>query len=168
MNGTRASRPLLLIDVDGPLNPYGAKAHRRPAGYDTHRLTPTGHFGKPYRVWLNQQHGPMLLAFAEQFDLELAWATTWEHDANKLIGPRIGLPALPVIEFRFSATQWKYNAVLDFARGRKMAWIDDDFDHYKTERAWFENQRTEPTLLHYIDPKIGLTARDLNDIGTWL
>lgn len=161
-------KPLLLIDVDGPLNPYAAKPHMRPAGYGTHRLTPTGHFGKPYRVWLNELHGPMLLEFARLFDIELAWATTWEHDANRLIGPRIGLPELPVIEFGFSATQWKFNGVLDFCQGRTTVWIDDDFDSHKAERAWFENQRTEPTLLHYIDPKIGLTARDLNDIGAWL
>ncbi len=32
------NRPLLLIDVDGPLNPYAAPPHRRPDGYQTHRM----------------------------------------------------------------------------------------------------------------------------------
>jgi hypothetical protein len=31
-------RPMLLVDVDGPLNPYAAKPHRRPAGCTTHHL----------------------------------------------------------------------------------------------------------------------------------
>ncbi len=31
-------RPVLLLDVDGPLNPYAAQPQRRPAGYGTHRL----------------------------------------------------------------------------------------------------------------------------------
>ncbi|MEV0476762.1 hypothetical protein AB0I50_44015, partial [Streptomyces prunicolor] len=32
-------RPLLLLDVDGPLNPYGARFLRH-RGYVTHRLWP--------------------------------------------------------------------------------------------------------------------------------
>lgn len=36
------NRPLLYLDVDGPLNPYAAKPHRRPAGYATHRMKPEG------------------------------------------------------------------------------------------------------------------------------
>ncbi|WP_285749371.1 hypothetical protein [Lentzea sp. NBRC 105346] len=32
--------PAILLDVDGPLNPYMAKPERRPAGYTTHRLWP--------------------------------------------------------------------------------------------------------------------------------
>lgn len=37
-----SNRPLLLIDVDGPLNPYAAKPQSRPRGYGTHRMRPTG------------------------------------------------------------------------------------------------------------------------------
>ena len=71
-------RPLLLVDVDGPLNPYAAKPHQRPEGYKTHRLlTPRWEaaerarlsaYGlpnkqsKPPRVWLNPEHGPALAA----------------------------------------------------------------------------------------------------------
>lgn len=161
-------RPLLLIDVDGPLNPYLAKPTKRPEGYDTHRILPTGHYGKPYRVWLNPGHGPMLLDFANRFNVELAWATTWEHDANSLIGPKIGLPELPVIKFGWEASKWKFNAVADFSKDRAMAWIDDDFKRHPEERAWFEYQRTEPTLLHWIDPAIGLTYADLETIGRWV
>lgn len=74
-------KPLLLIDVDGPLNPYAAKASRRPEGYDTHRMRPTGWEGphvKPLRVWLNPEHGPALTALP----FELAWCTTWQAEAN--------------------------------------------------------------------------------------
>lgn len=38
----KPTKPLLLIDVDGPLNPYAAQAERRPEGYTTHRMRPTG------------------------------------------------------------------------------------------------------------------------------
>lgn len=158
---------LLLLDVDGPLNPYAAKPHRRPQGYDTHRLSPQGHRGQPYRVWLSKEHGPMLLDFAKQHNIELVWCTTWEHDANRLIGPNMGLPELPVIEFGWTALQWKFSAVLEYARGRQIAWLDDDFDIYKQEKQWFEDQRSEPTLLHWIDPKIGLKQEDLDKVGEW-
>jgi hypothetical protein len=31
-------RPLLFLDVDGPLNPYAAQPERRPEGYTTIRV----------------------------------------------------------------------------------------------------------------------------------
>lgn len=78
-----AGRPLLLLDVDGPLNPWAAKPCRRPDGYTTHRLRPSGweHAKKPLRVWLSPAHGPMLLDFSAGNNVELAWATTWQDDA---------------------------------------------------------------------------------------
>lgn len=160
------SRPLLLLDVDGPLNPYRAKPSKRPAGYTTHRLDPDGH---TYRVWLNPQHGPMLLDFAAVTGVELVWATTWEHHANRLIGPEIGLPELPVIEWGFNGWHWKFDAVLAYAPGRALAWLDDDFAEFPAERAWFEEQRGDtPTLLHHVDPKIGLRQDDLDAVAAWL
>ncbi|MFH9351980.1 hypothetical protein [Kitasatospora sp. NPDC017646] len=102
-------RPVLLLDVDGPLNPDAVKPHRRPEGYGTHRLmTPrweaaerrrlawwgTPHKApKPLRVWLNPAHGPALTALP----YDLVWATTWEEEANAYIAPLLGLPELPFI-----------------------------------------------------------------------
>jgi len=104
-------KPLLLIDIDGPLNPYAAKATRRPAGYETHRVPMNGDrpAGSPddlmtaaarrltLRVWLNPAHGAMLLSLADVF--ELHWATDWEDAANRIVAPLIGLPELPVIHW---------------------------------------------------------------------
>lgn len=84
-------RPLLLLDVDGPLNPAARKPHRRPAGYETYRLL-TPRWGaaerrrltgwglankspKPLQVWLNPDHGPELTALP----FDLVWATTWKN-----------------------------------------------------------------------------------------
>ncbi|MFC5664552.1 hypothetical protein ACFP3U_16355 [Kitasatospora misakiensis] len=105
-------RPLLLVDVDGPLNPYAAKPYRRPEGYLTHRLlTPRWEaaerrrlraYGlpnkpvKPLRVWLNPDHGPALATLP----FDLVWATTWEAEANDFVAPLLGLPELPVINWR--------------------------------------------------------------------
>src|ERR1044072_5889410 len=90
------TRPLLLLDVDGPLNPWMAKPSRRPEGYSTHRMRPSGWeqpYQKPLRVWLNHGHGADLLALP----YSLVWATTWAHEANEWIGPHLGLPELPFI-----------------------------------------------------------------------
>lgn len=162
-------KPLLLLDVDGPLNPYAAKPYRRPEGYTTHRLRPSGWTErKPLRVWLHPGHGAMLLDFVERAGMELVWCTTWEHDANTMIGPVVGLPELPVIEWGFSAIMWKFNGVLEYAPGRPLAWLDDDFGRYKTERTWFERERgTTPTLLHHVDPRVGLTSGDLETVAAW-
>jgi hypothetical protein len=50
---------------------------------------------KPLRVWLNPEHGRALLGLG----YELCWATTWMSDANTWIGPVLGLPELPFVEF---------------------------------------------------------------------
>lgn len=172
------ARPLLLLDVDGPLNPYAAKPTRRPEGYITLRLRPAGweRAKNPLRVWLNPEHGPMLLKFAEEHGAELVWATTWMADANTMIGPAIGLPPLPYIDYidhPGTVRGWKYPATLEYAANRPLVWVDDDFgalDRIRDRDAFMEARRTAglPTKLHHVDPRIGLTVLDLRQIGRWL
>ncbi|WP_156051330.1 hypothetical protein [Allokutzneria albata] len=120
-------RGFLLLDVDGPLNPYAAKPSRRPDGYATFRLTDDGRWlrgregrrRKGIRVWLNPGHGTALLRVAAEADLALVWATTWEDEANTRIGPEIGLPPLPVITFpdRDPVTGWRRDGRWKWALG---------------------------------------------------
>lgn len=170
-----AERPLLLIDVDGPLNPYRASRrkvddHDMPVPYGVHRLN-------GFRVYLSPEHGRMLLEVAHTTGAELAWATTWMHDANTMIAPLIGLPELSVVDFGWQrklggfvpTAHWKFDGVLAHAVGRPLAWLDDDFGSFKAERSWFEAQRGRtPTLLHHVDPAVGITADDLSCVASWL
>lgn len=102
-----AEQALLLLDVDGVLNPFAVTPTARPLGYRTYRYTPDGRWysgrnvrrHQGVRVWLHPAHGARLRELAAAAGLDLAWATTWLHDANRFIGPAIGLPELPVIEF---------------------------------------------------------------------
>lgn len=161
-------KPILFLDVDGPLNPYGAKPHQRPEGYDTHRLKPTNWVGKPLRVWLNPSHGKMLLDLADRASLDLVWATTWQQDANTMIGPRVGLPILPVVEFNLESSLWKWPAVADYANGKPFAWLDDDFSYYRHVSLPFTVARVGiPTLLHDVNPAIGLTEKDIAEVEKW-
>ncbi|MFI8103028.1 hypothetical protein [Streptomyces sp. NPDC086023] len=163
-------KPLLLIDVDGPLNPYAAKPTRRPEGYTTHRMRPTGWTdGRPLRVWLNPAHGPGLLALADRY--ELVWATTWMGEANDWIAPRLGLPELPFIRWPQMhgraprGTFWKTQYVLEYAAGRPFAWIDDDITDL--DREYVAQLHPAHALLRYVDERVGLTAEDFAALAEW-
>ncbi|GGY23821.1 HAD domain-containing protein [Streptomyces tanashiensis] len=164
------TKPLLLIDVDGPLNPYAAQRERRPEGYATHRMSPTAWTGtKPLRVWLDPDHGDELIALAEAY--ELVWATTWKGEANEWIGPRLGLPELPFIDWPTMhgaaprGTFWKTQYILEYAAGRPFAWVDDDITSYDHEYG--EQKHLAAALLLRVDERIGLTRPDFDALAEW-
>ncbi|WP_031078507.1 hypothetical protein [Streptomyces sp. NRRL WC-3742] len=174
---SQPSQPLLLIDVDGPLNPYAAPKQRRPEGYETHRLLPEGWVTrnaptprnrvKPLRVWLNPAHGPELLALP----YELAWATTWMEDANEHIAPRIGLPELPYITFTNlfgddpDGLHWKTRELVAWADGRRFVWLDDELGPPDIE--WIEANHPGPALALWIDPRTGLRDLHFEALREW-
>jgi hypothetical protein len=85
-------RPLLFLDVDGPLIPFGAAsqhAHGYPTYESAHGLRPTG--SNPLLTRIDPAHGPRLTALP----CDLVWATTWMDDANECVAPWLGLPRLP-------------------------------------------------------------------------
>ncbi|MFF0448668.1 HAD domain-containing protein [Streptomyces sp. NPDC004609] len=163
-------KPLLLIDVDGPLNPYGARPERRPQGCVTYRMRPAGWTDRrPLRVWLNPAHGRELLALADRY--ELVWATTWEAEANIWIGPPLGLPELPYIAWpavRGAAprgTFWKTRHILRYAAGRPFAWVDDEIA--EPDREFVDREHLSAALLLRVDPRIGLTRPDFDALAEW-
>lgn len=168
-------KPLLLVDVDGVLNPNEAKPTRRPAGYETYyKSYYDGFRGKQsrMRVWLNKEHGPMLTEWAAAKGFELAWCTTWGEEANSWIAPKIGLAASwPVIQFdpfELSSIQaWKFPAVERFAEDRDLVWLDDDFKYFRHLRDGFHLRRSRyaNTAMWQIDPKVGLLEKDLESIA---
>lgn len=184
------TKGLLLLDVDGPLNPYAARRSDR-RGYRRYRATQDGGWtrgitlrptGRP--VWLHPGHGPLLRAFAQDTGLELVWATAWQHAANERVAPAIGLDTLPVIEFPEADVVvqengwrswrpgggWKWPGVTAFAAGRPLAWLDDEHDgaDYALARAAFQRDREDsPTLLCHVDPRHGLRDQHLEKIRNW-
>ncbi|NRQ32348.1 hypothetical protein HII36_10930 [Nonomuraea sp. NN258] len=72
----RPGRPLVFLDVDGPLLPFGED----PRGASP-ATPPTPEVGR------------RLAALPGA----LVWATTWEERANTDLAPRLGLPRLPVV-----------------------------------------------------------------------
>lgn len=150
-------RPILLVDVDGVLNPWEAES--TPDGFAEYGFFP----GE--RVLLSPGHGRLLTELAA--DYELVWATAWEHNANRLICPVLQLPELPVIEFPRSGRDIffrKLPSVIDAVGDRPCAWIDDVHlpDHYE-----WAARRGVPTRLVDINPAEGFTAEIADHLADW-
>lgn len=172
-------KPLLLLDVDGPLNPYAAKPTKRPEGYDTHRFHPKGfEYGKGLRVWLNQTHGPKLL----DLGYEIVWCTAWENEANVYIGPHIELPELPVINFGSAnpvilGAEVSYNAELHWKTGRiayvmakqypkrPFIWVDDEVRHQ--DKVFLTSATGSKVEIFKISPALGLLDEDFKAMKAW-
>ncbi|MFB7513235.1 HAD domain-containing protein [Streptomyces sp. NPDC056144] len=171
MNGS-PQRPLLFLDVDGPLIPFGARSQPYPTY--THGVV-LGASGNPLLSRLNPAHGPRLAALP----CDLVWATTWTIDANELIAPRLGLPPLDVVLWdgtsadgeleesdARSGLHWKTRTLVAWAAGRPFVWVDDEITG--VDRDWVTAHHPSPTLLHRVDPRQGLPDDDYAALHAWL
>jgi hypothetical protein len=152
-------RPYLLLDFDGPLNPHGAQGI--PPGYERHEIVEGE---RSWVVLLNQWHGVQLNALAEVF--ELVWVTSWEHGANRLLAPRLGLPELPVIVWPDRSVvrrgSWKTPYIADWVGDRPFVWVDDEVG--RDDQAYFGDHQ----LVCRVDARTGLTAADFAAIREWV
>lgn len=159
----RARRPLLFLDVDGPLLPFGGDpqpgSRRAVAG--------------PHLARLRPDTGLRLAALP----CTLVWATTWQQDANTEIAPRIGLPHLQVVnwpepvqahesEDRWLGLCWKTRTLVDWAAGRPFAWVDDEITG--ADRDWVSEHHRGPALLHWVQASRGLAGHDFAVLDAWL
>ena len=163
-------RPLLFLDVDGPLIPFGLPPDQFPtygAAQDAERDA-----ANPLLARLNPEHGRRL----EALPCELVWATAWEHEANEVIAPRLGLPQLAVVAWpgpsdadqRYGriGLHWKTQALIDWAAGRPFAWVDDEVT--AVDRLWVRQHHHGPALVHHVDPQRGLADDDYAVLSEWL
>ena len=158
-------KPLILLDVDGVLN---ALALQPGPAWERHTCQS---WNGTYRVRLNPAHGPMLLNLAAETGAELVWATTWTSDANKQIGPKIGLPELPVIDVLSGEDEPWVNAkvppVADYVNGRPFVWLDDDLND--DDRAYLaKHDGVGEFLIVDVAPRSGLSAYHVQQAADWL
>jgi hypothetical protein len=149
-------KPLLLLDVDGVLNPFPDT----PDGYSEYRFFPDD--DEPVRLcpdhadWLRE-----LLA-----DFEIVWASAWGEAANELICPAFGLQsfrvvALPPVPFE---PREKVPAVAAFVGERPAAWVDDVVTD--EARAWARERRAR-TLIVEVSSASGLTREIVERLKAW-
>jgi hypothetical protein len=157
------NRPLLFLDVDGPLLPFGDGPQRDLAG-----TASNSHLAR-----LNPQIGPRLAALP----CDLVWATTWGEEANIELAPRLGLPQLPVVnwpepsaaherEDRWFGLHWKTRTLVAWADGRPFAWVDDEITD--ADRDWVSTHHPGQAILHRVASSRGLTDQDFAVLDQWL
>lgn len=169
-------RPLLFLDIDGPLHPYASLSGACPEDYITVHLPPEARrpsavgsprsYVRPETIWLNPTHGAALLALR----FELCWASTWMSDANAWIGPVLGLPPLPFVDFgdalmreRPDGVHWKSAPLVAHADGRPFAWVDDE--QTEADDAHIAATHRARSLLHHVNPRVGLQHTDFTALA---
>ena len=163
MSEREQQQPLLFLDVDGPLLPFGDGPQREPSSTAT----------DSHLTRLDPRVGPRLAALP----CELVWATTWEEAANTDIAPRLGLPPLPVVhwpetsdaherENKWFGLHWKTRTLVAWADGRAFVWVDDEITD--ADRDWVSTHHPAPALLHHTASSRGLTNEDFAVLDQWL
>ncbi|MFJ8465260.1 HAD domain-containing protein [Streptomyces swartbergensis] len=162
-----AQRPLLFLDVDGPLIPFGSSSgHPRSAAAGASAPVDQGN---PLLRRLDPGLGTRLMALG----CHLVWASTWMEEANEVVAPRIGLPKLPVLEWPDDVAggvprglHWKTRPLVEWADGRPFIWVDDEIS--AMDRQWVAVSHPGPSLLHRVDPAEGLEDADFSALAGWL
>ncbi|MET9354710.1 HAD domain-containing protein [Streptomyces sp. NPDC006617] len=162
-----AERPLLFLDVDGPLIPFGSSAGQKEVVAACSSTTVDQ--GNPLLPRLDPGIGARLIALR----CRLVWATTWMEEANDVIAPRIGLPRLPVLEWPDADAEgtprglhWKTRPMVEWAAGRPFVWVDDEIS--AMDRLWVDATHPGPSLLHQVEPAKGLNGADFRALAGWL
>ena len=150
--------PLLLVDVDGVLNPFCFE--KPPEGFETYEMFPKDE--EP--VLLSEIHGQWLRELSHAY--RMVWVTAWGEEANRLISPVFGLPRWPTIPFPpipFDPAE-KVPAVQQFVDDQPCAWIEDNMT---SEASDWAAHRQAPTLLISTNPAMGLVKEMVDRLLDW-
>jgi hypothetical protein len=148
------------VDIDGVISLFDPDGIQELAG-PFHWIDGVAHCIPP-------DSGPLLERLARHF--ELVWASGWEGLANQHLPSilELGIPEPNHLSFdgraSFGSSDWKVEAIDDYAGSRPAAWIDDNID--AIGRHW-ASTREAPTLLIEPAPSIGITRAHAEQMVRW-
>jgi hypothetical protein len=94
-------------------------------------------------------------------------------EANEIIGPLLGLPRLPVLDWPGPSVEDTYfrlhaktPSLVRWASGSAFAWLDDEISG--PDREWVAEHHPGPALLLQVDSHVGLTESDIDSLETWV
>lgn len=184
-------RPLLLLDFDGPLNPFRCLTRdgfTPPADtsfsfvrHEVHRPDAA----EPVPVLVSKELGAALDKLDRLYTI--VWATSWGLTANRLLSPLLGTAPWPMIEWGAdppAATEhggsWKTPYVARWLAHFAMPdpepvpWVWVDSTITEADRDWFRahyrSRHRGPTVPHRlmpIDAATGLREDDLAELADW-
>lgn len=176
-------RPVIAWDVDDVLNWTERRGHNPPyctrgrctahAGWVSRKVSPWT--GRGARVTLDRANGRRMTAQASAGG-ELMWFTSWAEDANRCIGPLLGLPDLPVIPFppwpgdpddHPGFGEWKGACLARWAAkaGRPVLVYDND---PAIGPALAAAGLAQPWHVVQVNPRTAVTLSDLEEGDAWL
>lgn len=149
-----SGKPLLLMDIDGPLNPWAGQWVKHAdqcerKGFKIASIPFVDSHQPPLKVRYGIEHGARLKALSEFYDL--VWASAWNDLSDTLYGPLIGLTGLPHVDFPEDAMKyhpnrehWKCFHIARLIRdvGAPGAlWFDDEVT--KRDQRWMDEALPE-------------------------
>lgn len=147
------SKPWLLIDIDGVLNPFWSN---QKIEANSARTAYVEGFRMVFVPW----HAEALIAMQDQF--RLAWCSWWKESANLSYRHEANMPELPYVKLEGRPGGSKVNSLLNFVGEEPFVWLDDDVAWRDKDRLRLPNQK-----LIEVDPYVGLLHRHLHEAREW-
>ena len=158
-------KPIAFVDIDGVLNRFGTSVNNQDR--DSLFVTSATSRGKAWPMLLSHRDKRRLESLEPDF--ELAWGTTWEHEAHN-VGSQIGLPDFPIKALTLLNEFSKIPGVVRAANGRPFIWFEDMY----TTRDLLDYVKDRPGQIHprsiiiTTNSRIGLTDDHVEQALTWI
>jgi hypothetical protein len=161
-------KPIILLDVDGVLNPCPFKAEMS----SDWKFEPTFTSKTGFKLNLSKEMGRAIL----DLNCNIIWLTTWildEDFANPEVGVALGWDKKATAHIDESKTQffWKTEKAREILSipGSKIVWIDDDVNEFiNMFKNRFDLDPHNRLLAICPDADVGLTKVHIDRIRTFL
>lgn len=149
-------RPMLILDLDGVISPYGSEAK------DGMAAARVG----GYRLLYRPDVIAGLNALNKEGDVELRWLTSWGSDVRTHVAPALGLDDFPLLGEETSMSRrrsWPKprSVLMKVPAGTKFVWVDDDLTPARQGRIR-RALGSEQCLLLRPERNLGLTTHGLD------